>query len=295
MTLRGDVFDGRSFIKSAVSGSSKDQKAKQDITANIDLDVKLGAVAGFNGEALRSLDVKMTRRGGVIRTFALNGRIGSNTPVTGDMRGRAGGRDVIYVETNDAGAFFRFSDTYARMYGGSMWVALEPPGPDASPREGLLNVRDFKIRGEAALDRVVAGGPGTQGDGIPFTRMRVEFSRQPGEVNVKEGLVQGPIVGATIDGQIDYAHDQLRMRGTFVPLYGLNNMFGQIPIVGMILGGGTNEGLVGVTFEVVGTPGQPVLRVNPLSAVAPGLFRKIFEFPNRGASSARRLRADAVE
>jgi hypothetical protein len=75
------------------------------------------------------------------------------------------------------------------------------------------------------------------------------------------------------------------MRGTFVPLYGLNNMFGQIPIVGMILGGGSNEGLVGVTFEVVGSPGQPVLRVNPLSAVAPGLFRKIFEFPNRGAQT----------
>lgn len=281
VTLRGDVFDGRNFIKSAVSGSSKDQKAKQDATANMDLEVKLGAVAGFHGEALRSLDVKMSKRNGLIRTFAMNGRIGANTPITGDMRGRAGGRDVVFVETNDAGAFFRLTDTYARMYGGSMWVALEPPGADSNPREGLLNVRDFKIRGEAALDRVVAGGPAAQGDGVPFSRMRVEFARLPGEVIVREGLVQGPIVGATIDGQVDYARDQVRMRGTFVPLYGLNNMFGQIPIVGLILGGGSNEGLVGVTFEVVGSPGQPVLRVNPISAVAPGLFRKIFEFPNR--------------
>jgi hypothetical protein len=43
--------------------------------------------------------------------------------------------------------------------------------------------------------------------------------------------------------------------------------------------GGDKEGLVGVTYEVVGKPGQPVLHVNPLSALAPGLFRKIFEFP----------------
>ena len=28
----------------------------------------------------------------------------------------------------------------------------------------------------------------------------------------------------------------------------------------------------------VGTPGQPVLRVNPISAMAPGVLRKIFEF-----------------
>jgi hypothetical protein len=64
-----------------------------------------------------------------------------------------------------------------------------------------------------------------------------------------------------------------------VPLFGLNNMFGQIPIVGLFLGG-DKEGLVGITFEVVGPPGAPVLRVNPMSALAPGLVRKVFEFPS---------------
>jgi hypothetical protein len=68
------------------------------------------------------------------------------------------------------------------------------------------------------------------------------------------------------------------MSGTFVPMYGLNNIFGQLPVVGLFLGGGSNEGLIGVTYEVVGTPGQPQLRVNPISAMAPGVLRKIFEF-----------------
>ena len=45
------------------------------------------------------------------------------------------------------------------------------------------------------------------------------------------------------------------MSGTFIPMYGLNNMFGQIPLLGLFLGGGSNEGLIGVTYEVVGTPG----------------------------------------
>ena len=79
------------------------------------------------------------------------------------------------------------------------------------------------------------------------------------------------------------------MNGTFVPLYGLNNMFGQIPIVGMILGGGSNEGLIGITYEVVGTPGAPVLRVNPISLMAPGVTRKIFEFGSNRPNNAPEL------
>ena len=109
---------------------------------------------------------------------------------------------------------------------------------------------------------------------------------------VKEGVVRGPTIGATMDGHIDYANNEVRVRGTFVPLYGLNNAFGQLPIVGLFLGG-SNEGLVGITYEVVGPPSSPVLRVNPISAIAPGLLRKFFEFPGantQGATNANNFR-----
>jgi hypothetical protein len=61
-------------------------------------------------------------------------------------------------------------------------------------------------------------------------------------------------------------------------MYGLNTMFGQIPVLGLFLGGGSNEGLFGVTYEVVGTADKPVLRVNPISAILPGVSRKIMDF-----------------
>jgi hypothetical protein len=35
----------------------------------------------------------------------------------------------------------------------------------------------------------------------------------------------------------------------------------------------------GLTYEVVGTANQPTLRINPASALAPGILRKFFEFP----------------
>jgi hypothetical protein len=63
-----------------------------------------------------------------------------------------------------------------------------------------------------------------------------------------------------------------------VPLYGPNNLLGQLPIVGLFLGG-EKEGLIGITYEVIGRPGNPVLHINPVSALAPGLLRKVFEYP----------------
>jgi hypothetical protein len=277
LAMRGEVYDGRNFVKSVFGGQHSETKDKQKFQ-DIDVDVRLGAMAGHNGEALRSVDLKMTRRAGQIRTFAFNSKIGRDTALSGDLRGAARGRQVLYFETDDAGALFRFTDNYARMQGGQMWVAIDPPTPDHQPQEGLLNIRDFAIRGEQSLDRVVSGAS-TSLKGVEFSRMRVEFTRTPGKLAIREGLVRGPQVGATIDGNIDFARSEVRLRGTFVPLYGLNNAFGQIPIVGLFLGG-SNEGLLGITYEVAGAPNAPVLRVNPISAVAPGLLRKFFEFPN---------------
>src|SRR5712671_566632 len=150
VTMRGDVFDGRGFLKSAISGKEADAKSK---TRNIDFDVdlKLGAVAGFFGEALRSVDCKLSRRNGVIRNFALSGKLGRDAPLTGDLRGRPQGREVIYLETNDAGAFLRFADTYAKVVGGQLQMAMDPPTVEPSAKEGLVNVRDFSVKGEASL------------------------------------------------------------------------------------------------------------------------------------------------
>jgi hypothetical protein len=278
IVLRGDVFDGRGFVKAAMSGGGETRQRKTN-GFDFDLDAKVGAVAGYMGESLRNLDLHLVRRAGLVRDLALNARFGSDGILHGELRGKAGTRQTVYVESTDAGALFRFSDIYPRVAGGQMWIAMDPPTPEGAQQEGLLNVGDFIIRGEAALDNVAAGAPTAPVNGVPFSRMRVKFTRTPGKMSIHEGLVTGPTVGATIDGIMDYAGNELHMRGTFVPLYELNSAFGQIPIVGFLLGG--KEGLIGsMTYEVVGSPGAPVLRVNPISMVAPGFVRKFLEFPS---------------
>jgi Protein of unknown function len=276
VTMRGDVFDGRGFLKSAMSGKEADAKSKAN-TIDFDVDLKVGLVAGYFGEALRSVDCKVSRRGGVIKNFALSGKLGHDTPLTGDLRGRSQGRDVIYLETDDAGAFFRFTDTYSKVVGGQLQMIMDPPTVEPSAKYGAISARNFSVKGEAALDRLAAGGPAGVQNGVSFSAVQAEFTRQNGQLTIRDGVLKGATIGGTIEGSIDYPANQVRMSGTFVPIYGLNNMFGQIPIFGLFLGG-SNEGLFGVTYEIVGTTGQPVLRVNPISAILPGLSRKIMEF-----------------
>jgi hypothetical protein len=275
--MRGDVYDGRNFVKSTLASTDKTKQKQEDL----DLDLKVGTVAGHNGETLRGLDLKLSRRGGRIRTFSMTSKIGRDTPLNGDLRVRArDNHQVIYFETEDAGALFRFTDMYPRMFGGQMWVAMDPPTQEQSPQVGTLYIRSFVVRGEPTLERVVSGAPNAAGiSGIDFSEMRADFTRFPGKMSVRDGVVRGPLVGATVEGNIDYTRDDVHLRGTFVPFYGLNNMFGQIPIVGLFLGGGNKEGLVGINYEAVGPPGAPRITVNPVSAIAPGLLRKFIPSP----------------
>jgi hypothetical protein len=286
VVMRGDVFDGRNFVKTAMAGPNRPKiKARHP---NLDVDIKIGVVAGHNGEAIRGLDLRMSRRGGRVRTFKLNAKIGRDTPLNGEMRTRVtNAKPVVYIETNDAGALFRFTDVYPRMIGGKMWIGMDPPTQDSSPQEGIINVRDFSIRGEDALDRVVAGGPNGLPDNnmIAFSQARADITRAPGRMWIRDGIVRGPMIGATVEGNIDYARDKVNVRGTLVPLYGLNNMFGQIPIVGLFLGGGSKEGIFGITYEVTGSTSNPRPVVNPISAIAPGMLRKFFEFRDTSTES----------
>jgi hypothetical protein len=117
--------------------------------------------------------------------------------------------------------------------------------------------------------------------GVAFLRTQVEFNRTPGRFNIREAVIYGPSIGATVDGVLDFANNNVHLRGTYVPAFGLNNLLGQLPILGLFLGG-PKEGLIAITFEVVGPVSGPTLRVNPMSAAAPGFLRKLFEF--RGAN-----------
>jgi hypothetical protein len=175
---------------------------------------------------------------------------------------------------------FRATDVYPRMSGGQMAILMDAPSAKNTMQQGTLNVVNFAVHDEAELQRAAASqnGPQPLGNSLQFSSMQVYFTRSPGRIGLRDGVARGPVIGGTIDGSIDYARDKVDLRGTLVPFYVANNFFGWIPVVGPILGG-AKEGIFGFTYQVNGRPGNPQLNVNILSGLAPGVLRKIFEFP----------------
>ena len=93
VTMRGELFDGRGFIKSATSTPTGKESVKQ-ASRDFDLDVKLGTLTGYNVEALRGVELRMSRRNGHIRSFGMIAKLGGNASLMGDLRAYPGGRQV---------------------------------------------------------------------------------------------------------------------------------------------------------------------------------------------------------
>ena len=84
----------------------------------------------------------------------------------------------------------------------------------------------------------------------------------------------------SFDGIAFDESDQMNLKGTFMPFFIISRVIGEIPIIGDILSNGKNSGLIGITYRLRGAANNPGIAVNPLSVVAPGIFREIFEFKN---------------
>ncbi len=277
--VRGDVLDVRGLMKRMTEGSVETGpvQGKRYRPLDMDLEVKIGAASGNNGEVVRQLELHVLRRNSEVRSFALLGKIGRDSTVVGELRSHDGGKPALYISSGDAGALFRFADYYAKIQGGESWILVDAPRFDGSSQEGTIQVRDFSIRGESGLDRLtgVSQEATRSSAGLPFRRLQVKFSRTPGRFNIKEALIYGDAIGATCEGVLDYSANRVSLRGNYIPAYGLNQAAGRALF---FLGTPSHEGLFAYTFDIVGPASGPTLRVNPISGMMPGMFRKLFEF-----------------
>ncbi|WP_243368933.1 DUF3971 domain-containing protein [Microvirga solisilvae] len=286
VTVRGNVGDARPFLKnSGAQSASRNGNAKD--SKDFDLDLSLNILTGYNNEAITNAVIKTSMRKDVVRQLDMKGRLGAtNVLARTDAQGRNGA--VIIIQAEDAGALLRFTDIYKRMAGGDLIINMST-GEGAQP--GVMLLRSFSIVNEPALRRIIptqtqmvtgqdrAGNPQSVRvdlNEVAFARARAEFTRTAGRIDFKDAAIYGGQIGFTLGGFIDHSRDRMDISGTFVPAYGLNNAFAQVPLFGPLLGGSQYEGLFAVNFRASGSASAPTLTVNPLSAVAPGFLRKLF-------------------
>jgi hypothetical protein len=279
-TVRGAVMDIRPFMR----GPPDNKPTGPDL----DLDLAVPILTGHGSEQITGATLKLALRAGEMRSVAFDGRIG-RAPLS-IKSGSGDNARQITVQAADGGGLLRFFDYYRRAFGGVLDLTLTR---DSGGFRGAVLYRDFTVRNEPALRRVLAetqgqgsvatdrpqsgGGGRNAGTEVQFTKLRGDFTRVGQRFDLRDTVIWGPLIGFTMQGQVDYGRDRIDLAGTFIPSYAFNNAFSQVPVIGRILGGGQYEGLFAVNFRLTGAASNPTLNVNPLSAIAPGILRRFVD------------------
>ena len=289
VSVSGNSADIRPILarlKSSSSGGGK--SGGDDDSASATIRVNLDKVIGFNDESIGNLKGVYSIAGGKTTAVDFSGVTRSGEAVVSQMSKGSGG-GTIRITSGDAGAVARFADLYKHLKGGLLNLSLRSVGQD--DWDGSLDLRNFAIVDEKKLSTIVSTPSGKNGKSLnaavkqnidtrsqSFERGFARLVMRDGSLSVENGVVRGVQVGATFQGTVKDANGKMDLTGTFMPAYGLNRLFAEVPIVGFILGNGSDRGLIGITFRVTGTLEKSSIQINPLSIIAPGVFRQIFEY-----------------
>ena len=194
---------------------------------------------------------------------------------------------TLRIESDDAGAALRAFDVYENAVGGKLAVHGEStPGGNKRIVSGKADITDFKVVKAPALARLVNAISLTGvlellgSDGIYFTRLETKFNweklRGGNLIKVSDGRTSGSSMGLTFEGSVDQSQKMMNITGTIVPVSLVNDILGNIPILGTILSGGSDGGVFAATYSVRGDVKNPTITVNPLAVLTPGFLRRIF-------------------
>lgn len=291
--ISGKSFDARPFIKSIFAkdaGPSNRSVPRQNLTVNAAFD----RVIANRGEVVTGVSATIGVRNSLVANADVEGKFLSERPLTIRVRPNAAGRQ-LQITSADGGAALRASNLYSKVAGGSLeFSAFLANGGNSTIQNGRLVLRDFDVRNEAALADIDSRGKskksGPRREGLSFTRLTLPFTTDAKFIRLGDSLLKGNELGASAEGLIRKSDGAIDITGTIIPAYGINAAVGNIPLLGEIFTGGKGQGIFGLTFALSGSMANPKIQYNPISAIAPGIFRKIFEFDGAGPPAKQKVK-----
>lgn len=269
---------------------------------------ELGAVGGVGGDAegidlsfaatverlrLRrdleligsALSFELTRSGGFQRLRASGNTLAGATFITNLDSEGPGEPLALELKTSDAGylasAFFGvdFIEGGILDLRGSLATEDTPARLRATIEDTrLINAPFFtQILSLASLRGLTDT---LSGEGVLFSRIEAPLTIGGGRYVIEGGRASGPALGLTVNGWVGMDGKGIALDGVLVPSFGVNSVLGGVPIIGDLIVGRQGEGIFSITYSVSGSLEKAQVAVNPLSAVTPGILRRIFENPS---------------
>ncbi|CAO3351553.1 YhdP family protein [Azospirillum palustre] len=290
-TITGTSLDARGLTGKTPSGEGAvtpppkkpPSPADDGRKTPLDIAIKFDSVVFGDGRRLRQVAGSMKRDASAWTLLDLTGRSEGGGV---SLKWRPGPQGVydLAINAEDLGSALQAMDLNDRMRGGRLTLT----GRSAEARAdaaivGKAEIRDYTLIDVPALARILnaispsgfaelLGG----GKGVAFGRMSADFRKEGRLLTLKDLRTSGSALGLTLEGQIDLETETANLQGTIVPVYGLNRLIGQIPLLGDVLSGGEGQGIFSATWHVQGPLSDPDVSVNPLAVLAPGFLRNLF-------------------
>lgn len=215
------------------------------------------------------------RSASVIAAIPTGGRLVLElTPDGGDRR--------LELRSENAGALITALDLGQRVEGGDLSLSARLKSQDPVLAEGRFEIRDFVLKDAPLLARMLTlaslTGIGNLlgGEGMQMDHLILPFDLDDRSLTFTDGLLRGSQLGLTIKGGVELESETLDIAGTIIPVYSLNRLIGQVPVLGRILTGVDGRGAFAATYSIEGANTGPAVYVNPLSILTPGLLRDLF-------------------
>lgn len=280
LTLRGDQLDMKPMLQRffSLSGDSTGGPTANAVNTSIVADIELKRALGFYKTTAFNLNLDLSLKGADLRKVNLQANLGGDRSISVTTNPTPDGK-VMSVAFNDLGTLLRLMNIYPNVEGGEGSLVVQTV--DAEKLDsGRFTLKNFAFVNEKNVSKIVGNhrdsDPTVARSGkLAFRSGEVEFIRRKDRVEITDAVLAGDTVGGTARGFIYTDEKRYDMTGTYVPLFGLNNAFSKLlgPFAGR-----DGEGLFGVTFAIKGPLDKPDFRINPMSALVPGAFRRMFEY-----------------
>ncbi len=281
--VSGKKADIRPFLEG--DDEDKDKKKSEEeeestFAATVGLDVDESILP--KGVPIRDMDAVVAIERGEVIDAQITGILKSGKSMSVDYQ-LTGAKPGVDIVTDDAGELLRTLGLLNGVTGGSLNISGAIKGPRGKRHTvGTISARDFRVKDSPIMAQMLTIGSLSglrdilTGDGIGFARFDSGFDLGEGALHLKDAKVFGSQLGIRVSGRVYDDMTKLDLEGTLAPAYTLNTVLDYVPIVGQILSGGENEGLIAIRFGVRGTTEKPDVTVNPLSALTPGFLRNMF-------------------
>lgn len=240
-----------------------------------------------------SADILLQGNQTIWKAVSLRAKAGQGTAYKGDMAQVSGGilfdikpeandTTTLEVRANDAGQFLKNLSIYDEIRGG--YITIKAQRKDQGPYIGVFKIKQFDANKVPLLARFAAllSPMGivnllSAKNTLSLDRFECNFEFSEDLITIKNGIGKSISLGFTVEGNLNRKDQLYSLKGNIIPARFLNSILSNIPLIGSLLNGGEGEGLFGIAYTVKGNFDTPNVHLNPLSALAPGFIRNIFQ------------------